>query len=276
MDFSKYQLLERAYPDLLQDIASIIQKEKLSDSEKEIIIKAKELCQLKVWELWDNQDNEDFTEFCSIYFDIAILLENEIKNDHDIYEIIKIISLGYLGDRPNLLKNFLISQKDKFDNIEIPEKWNSRLLRKCFKAIVLLIMGSPQEAIDLLRQLRSEQRQFEKKYIMENITENRPGGFYEITSLYHFAVAIEIIALFILHDKAEDIRIDVEQKLKYHFRFAKKFAYVSDNIMLELLYDYVEAVGAKAIRLNFDQDISDIRIASLEEVKDHKVVILEE
>jgi hypothetical protein len=133
----KYKILEEYFPDLLQGISEIIQKGKLSKrfntllldaNKKPELIKAKELCELKILELWNNQDNEKFKILCSVYFDISTLLNFDIKTEEDIYEVIKLISLGYLGEHSHFVKDFLNLQKQKIEDLIVTDKWNSRLL----------------------------------------------------------------------------------------------------------------------------------------------------
>ncbi|MGC8771805.1 MAG: DEAD/DEAH box helicase, partial [Brevinematia bacterium] len=257
----KYKLLEESFPELLQGIGVLIQKGKLSRRfdalqltkiEQANLNKAKELCELKILELWNKQDTEDFKVLCSVYFDIATILSNEIRSDEDIYEIIKIISFGYLGEHSHFVKDFLNQQKDKIYNIEIREKWNSRLLRKCFQVIVSLVIKNSwkdiSQSFDVINALRNEQKQFEETYLNQVREESQPYGAAEIISLYHFAKTVEIIGQYILEGKIDEKNYDVENKIKYHFKISREFANASGNMMLELLYQYVEALSIKLIR----------------------------
>lgn len=46
----------------------------------------------------------------------------------------------------------------------------------------------------------------------------------------------------------EKVNYHIENKIEYHVKIAKEFASASGNIMLELLYQYVEAFSMKLIR----------------------------
>lgn len=256
----KYNFLINAFPEILQGIGSIIQKGKLSkkfslqlsESETEELYKAKELCELKILELWENKDTEEFKVLCSTYFDIATILPIETSSDEGIYEIFKIISFGYLGEHSHFVKDFLRQQKDQIDNIEIPDKWNSRLLRKCFQVIVSLVVKTSwdniSQAIGYINQLRNEQKQFEETHLNQVREESRPYGAAEIISLYHFAKTVEILGQYLLEGKIQGEQYDVENKINYHLKIAKEFANASGNIMLELLYKYFEAFSIKLVR----------------------------
>jgi len=257
----KYNLLVTFFPEILQGIDAIVQKAKLSkrfsllqlnENEKEKLLKAKELCELKILELWNNQDTEEFKALCSVYFDIATTLTLEIDTDEDIYEFIKIISLGYLGEHSHFVKDFLSQVKDNISRIEIPEKWNTRILRRCFQVIVSLVIKKSWQdisnSINIINELRQEQTRFEATYLNAVREESQPYGAAEIVSLYHFAKTIEILGQYLLEGKIDGEQYDVENKIKYHLKIAKEFSNASGNMMLELLYQYTEAFSIKLVR----------------------------
>ncbi len=257
----KYNILEQYLPELIQDIGHIIQKGKiasrfttleLSDNENKEISKAKELCELKILELWNNQEGEEFKALCSVYFDLATIISKNIFSDEDIFETIKVIAFGYLGEHAHFVKDYLIRNKDKIDQIEIPDKWNARLLRRCFQVIVSLVIKRSwkdiSKSIDLINQLRKEQKEFEANYLSQVREESQPYGAAEIVSLYHFAKTIELTGQYLLEGKIEGTNYDVENKIKYHLKIAREFANVSGNMMLELLYQYFEAFSIKLTR----------------------------
>ncbi len=257
----KYKKLEDAFPEILRDVGTIIQKGKLSKrfpklqltkDENQILIKAKEVCELKILELWNNQESEEFKVFCSIYFDIASLFPKDISNDDEIFEYIKIISFGYLGEYSHFVKDFLKQNRNYIDEIEIPNKWNSRLLRKCFRVITALVIKGSwndiSETINLINELRNEQKQFEETYLNQIEEKVQPYGAAEIISLYHFARMVEVLGHYILEGKIDGNSYDVENKINYHLKVAREFANASDNMVLELLYQYFEAFCIKLIR----------------------------
>ena len=256
----KYNILEKYFPNLIQDIGHIIQKGKiasrfttleLSNDEIKEISKAKELCELKILELWNNQESKEFKALCSVYFDLATIISKDILSDEDIFETIKIIAFGYLGEHAHFVKEYLIN-KNKIDNIEISEKWNFRLLRRCFQVIVSLVIKRSwkdiSESINLINQLRNEQNQFETEYLNQVKEESQPYGAAEIVSLYHFAKTNELLGQYLLEGKVDGANFDIENKIKYHLKIAREFANASGNILLELLYQYFESFGIKLIR----------------------------
>jgi len=219
------------------------------------LIKAKELCELKILELRNNQDNKEFKKAFLDYIKLStfLTLSNfDIKTEEGICEIIKIIAYGYLADNSHFVKDFLNKQRQKIENIEYPDKWNIRLLTKIFKAIFYLITNNSRndiiQAIELINQLREEQKKYEENYLNQLDVENRFYVAAELISLYYFAGIAEILCKYLLEDKTT--KNDVEDKIKYHFMIAKEFANASGNIILELLYQYFELFSIKFIEDN--------------------------
>lgn len=258
---NKYKLLEEYFPEILKGIDTIIQKCKIAKRFTELVlsnddiyklIKAREITELKIIELWKEQDSPYFKQLCSIYFDIATLTTNNLETDEDIYELIKTIAFGYLGEHHHLVRDYLIQEKEKIWIKKIPEDWNQRLFIQSVRALVSLVIKKSwqdiKESIDLINNLRKEQRDFEDKYLNKIREESQPYGAAEIVSLYHFAKTIDLIGQYLIEGRVEGANYDVENKIEYHIKIAKEFANASGNIMLELLYQYFDAFGKKLIR----------------------------
>ncbi len=253
----KYNYLEQAFPDMLEGIGMLIQKAKLSSrfdsiqlSNEEIdkLYKAKELCEIKIVELWSDRDNKEFKGLCSAYFDIATQTPIQWDNELFVYEQIKIISFGYLGEHWHFVKQYLKKNSNQLDNIQFDENWNERILVTAFKAIVCLIKRENWEeiskAVELINQLRNEQFDFENTFLNQVSEESRPYGAAELVSLYHFAKCIDILGGFLIEGRP----FEPETEIKYHTTIASEYAQKSGNISLELLYQFFEAFAIKMVR----------------------------
>ncbi|HEX5551661.1 MAG TPA: DEAD/DEAH box helicase, partial [Chitinophagaceae bacterium] len=254
---TKYQYLTDAYPDMLNGIGLLIQKVKISNrfetrglSIEDVteLEKAKNLCELRIVGIWNSRKDEEFKALCSTYFDIASQLDIELVDDDDIFEYIKIISFGYLGEGWHLVRQFLKKQQNKIEELPISESWNSRLLNSSFKALVGLIRKNDWNDINAsilqIEKLRSEQNQFEQNFLNRVSEESRPYGAAELVSLYHFAKSIEILAQYLIGGRP----LDVERQMEYYIGYAKEFAVKSKNISLQLLFQFFESFSAKLIR----------------------------
>lgn len=253
----KYNYLEQAYPDMLEGVGMLIQKAKLSarfDSvqlsieEIEQLQKAKELCELKIIEFWDNREQVEFKALCSTYFDIASQLPIQRDSELVIYEQLKLIALGYLGEHWHFAKQYLKNHNEDFDSIQIGETWNQRILSISFKAIIHLIKKENwqeiSQSVALINQLRQEQNDFENTFLNQVNEESRPYGAAELVSLYHFAKCVDILGNYLMEGRP----LEPENELQYHIGIASEYAQKSGNISLRLLYQFFEAFAVKMIR----------------------------
>lgn len=252
----KYRYLEEAYPDMLDGIGMLIQKGKLAqrfesvqltEDEQKQLEKARELCELKVIDFWNQQESEAFKALCATYFDIASLLTISTSPEYFVYEQIKCIALGYLGEQWHLVKQYL---KTNSQHSEIPdsEKWNQRLLSGSYRALLNLILKDSWKdvsaAVNNINQLRKEQNTFEEEYLNQVKEESRPYGAAELVALYHFAKSIDMLGQYLLEGRPPE----PETQIHYHTNHAREFAKSSGNISMDLLFQFFEALAGKMIQ----------------------------
>jgi len=258
---TKYDILEQAYPDMLAGIGMLIQKGKLSrrftslqldEVEIKELIKAKELCELRIIELWElrniEQLSNEFKALCSTYFDISSQLPAIVESEYFVYETFKLIAFGYLGEHWHFVKQYLKGLEEQIQSIELVDNWNNRILTVSFKAIVQLVQKENwrdvSEAVGLINQLRIEQQQFEANFLSLVNEESRPYGAAELVSLYHFAKSIDILGQYLLEGRP----LEPEDQLRYHLQISGEYAQKSGNISLSLLYQFFEEFAVKMVR----------------------------
>lgn len=254
---SKYQFLHEAYPDMLHGIDALIQKAKISKRFESIELSpdelnrlsfAKELCELKIVEIWNNKESNEFKALCSTYFDIASELPLFSSNETAIFEYLKLIAFGYLGEGWHQVRQFIKGEISNIDSIEFSNDWNRKLLFSSFKALVLLIKKSDwkdiSEAASILNNLRDEQSQFEENYLQQIEKENKIQSVTELVSLYHYVKSIDILCQYLIEGRP----IEAETEINYHLGIASEQADKSGNISLVLLYKFFSAFSEKIIR----------------------------
>jgi replicative superfamily II helicase len=253
----KYNYLEQAYPDMLEGIGMLVQKAKLSgrfdsvqlsEEETEQLQKAKELCELKIVELWDSREHPEFKGLCSTYFDIASQLPIQLDSELFVYEQLKLIAFGYLGEHWHFVRQYLKSHSSQFEAIQMGDNWNQRILTISFKAIVHLIRKENWQEISqsvvLINQLRQEQNDFENTFLNQVNEESRPYGAAELVSLYHFAKCVDVLGNYLMEGRP----LEPEIELRYHTGIALEYAQKSGNLSLGLLYQFFEAFAVKMVR----------------------------
>lgn len=253
----KYRVLENAFPEMLQGIGALIQKAKihnrfesvhLSTEELQLLQKAKELSEVAILERWGEQGDQDFKALCSTHFDIASQLPNDLKEEYVLYEYIKLISCAYLGENWHMARQFIKQKMDELTSIETKKSWNIRLLQKSFLALIYLIKKdnwkNVDRAVTIIEELRAEQADFEASFLSDQDGDVKPLASAELVSLYHFAKCIELVGTYVLNGRP----LEVETQLKYHMGYSNEYASISQNITLELLLNYFEALAIKLIR----------------------------
>jgi len=253
----RYEILEQNYQDILEGLSELIQKARvsrrfrniqLSESEKKLLQKAKEICELEINNYWNQKNSNEFLSLCITYFEIATCFDYDLNDEINIMELFKIIIFGYLGEHSHYIKDYLLSIKNYVINIRIPEKWNERLLYTIFKSLYFLVVKNSwkdiEKAVESINKLREEQGIFEANFLNRVREDSQPYGSAEIVSLYHFAKSIELLGTFLIEGNPADI----ENKMEYHFRIASEFAELSQNISLVLLYKYFKEFSIKLIR----------------------------
>jgi len=128
----RYEILEQNYQDILGGLSELIQKARISrkcntiklpESEKKMLQKAKEICELEINNYWNQKNSNEFLSLCITYFEIATCFDYDLNDEINIMELFKIIIFGYLGEYSHYVKDYLLSMKNYVINIRIPEKW---------------------------------------------------------------------------------------------------------------------------------------------------------
>jgi len=224
----------------------------LNNLKESELIRLKELCELRILELLDWQSTPEFIDLCSKYVDISILLPFQLKTDEDVYDIFKLIIFSYLANRSQSVKDFLNQYNLNILDVNTTE-WNSYLFRQIFKAFARLVLFESKNdilsSIDLINQLRAEQKQFELSYLKRLEEEYKPNKALEIVSFYYFAKTVELLAQYFLESKVQS-KNDIKNRVTNYINKAKEFASFSGNKMIELMYVYIEIFNVEFFKKN--------------------------
>jgi len=104
-------------------------------------------------------------------------------------------------------------------------------------------------SIDLINQLRAEQKQFELSYLKRLEEEYKPNKALEIVSFYYFAKTVELLAQYFLESKVQS-KNDIKNRVANYINKAKEFASFSGNKMIELMYVYIEIFNVEFFKKN--------------------------
>ena len=256
MSDAKFIALEQAYPDKLVGIQKVIAKAKLhnrlsslsiTDKDLKLLHLAKDLAEFEIIRLWDKQNEKQFVQFCAIFLDLSTLLPLPLVKLNRIYELLKIIFLGYMGEGWQIVRRYLIENEAEIARETISDTWNERLIEKIFFSLFYTIRKNSWQDLTLaatwIDQLRKEQKEFEEKYLTDaGVTEKRQVAL-ELASLYHIAKYVELLAGYLIEGQPNDIKEQGELHADYAIRYCEG----AGNIELGLLLQYLKPFGHKIL-----------------------------
>jgi len=226
-------------------------KQDLTQAERESLEKILEIYELAIIDLWDKEEKKnEFSTLSKKCFDILQIFPIPQDDVSQIKHIIKLISYSYLGEKWEDGRRFLIEMKEAWE-IDINDKttWDERLFKKTYLAILYLVRKNSWEdlsnAINLINDLRDEQKKYEEKYLNSVEVEFKKGATLEIASFYHFARSIEILGKFML--KGEPSSDKVISEIEYHLNKGIKFCDLSSNFEFSLILRLMLAMFKKMV-----------------------------
>lgn len=262
MDNNKYHITKKYIEEILEsseNLEDLIQKViiserfefiKLNKEEFELLNKIRSILEIIIIQKLSEYNTPEFKALCSSYYDISFyLIKDEINNDkkdeHFIYNLIKFISISYLGEQWHRVKQFFIENEVQLDNID--GKWNIKILVSLSNCLISLAKiktwKDVENVIIEINNLRKLQNEFENHYLNSLEESTRPFAAGELFSLYNLAKSIEILANYSINGSPQDASI----KIEYHLRYSKEYAYKSGNKVLELLLIFFEVFSKKFI-----------------------------
>ena len=107
-----------------------------------LLIEILDLLEYVIVDEWDlkndkHSENEIFREAAILYIEIVQNLPK--PGDDIIYTSLKFISFGYLAERWETVRRYLIEKEKELLSFEESDQWNTRLLQKIYKAIFYIV-----------------------------------------------------------------------------------------------------------------------------------------
>jgi len=223
----------------------------LTQEERKLLEKILEIYELAIIDLWDKEEEKnEFSTLSKKCFDILQIFPIPRDDISKIKHVLKLIAYSYLGEKWEDGRRFLIEEKNAW-RIEINDKnmWDERLFKKTYLAILYLVRKNSWEdlrnAVNLINDLRGEQKKYEENYLNSVDTEFKKGAALELASFYHFAKAIEILGKFMLEGEPSSDRVISE--IDYHLGKAIKFCDISGNFEFSLILRLMLAMFKKMV-----------------------------
>ena len=226
-------------------------KHALTQEERELLERILEIYELTIIDLWDKEEKKnEFSTLSKKCFDIFQILPLPQDDISKIKHILKLVAYSYLGEKWEDGRRFLKEEKNTCE-IEINDEntWDERLFKKTYLAILYLVRKDSWEdlsnAVNLINELRDEQKKYEEEYLKSVETEFKKGAVLELASFYHFAKSIEILGRFMLEGELSSDRITSE--IDYHLNKGIKFCELSGNFEFSLILRLMLAMFKKMV-----------------------------
>ncbi|QJD79067.1 DEAD/DEAH box helicase [Spirosoma rhododendri] len=254
---NKYSVLEESYPDLLDGANQLVQKAKISERFKNISLNEsdieeletiKEICEISIIERWNAGEDEELKTLCSVYYDIASLLELPKDPILRVFECIKLIAISYVGESWHLVKKFLKNNQNEFFDSKVDDVWNKKLLENIFFALYYTVKKDSWEDLKLaskyISSLRERQKELEIDYLEAlDLNEKKPAAA-ELISLYHLAKSVDLLAVYLIDGSPNNVL----DQLRYHLSQSEQYAQEFNDYSLSLLIQYFEPFSDKIVK----------------------------
>jgi len=260
MDKNDHWIISEIHGDTLKKAEELINEKKfekklfgkssLNQNEKKLLERVLEVYELVILDLWDNEEKKnEFSEFSKKCFDILQVFPIPSNEILKIKHILRLIAYSYLGEKWEDGRRFLIEEEDAWKITTKEDVWDIILFKKTYLAILYLVRKNSWEdlknAINLINELRKEQKNYEMKYLNSVELEFKKGAALELASFYHFARSIEILGKFML--KGEPASDKVKNELEYHLDKGIRLCDISGNIEFSLILRLMLAMFRKMI-----------------------------
>lgn len=158
---------------------------------------------------------------------------NEIDKIKFIY---RIISYSYLSEKWESGRRYIIENADEcLVEVYSSDTWDLRVFKNTYMAFLYLVKKSSwkdlNKACNYIKDLREDQKVYEKSYLSELRCEEVEGRVHELIGLYHFAKTIELMCEFMVNGKSPNIR----EQIDFHFEKAINSTEYMDNLEMNII-----------------------------------------
>ena len=170
------------------------------------------------------------------------------QDEARVFHVLHLAALGFCGDRWPDVRRWI---KDHAAATEAPSvaqaSWDKRVLFRLFNCWVRLFRKCNWDDVDRVREtvagLREDQKTFEKDALESTDGLAAQSVAYRLISLYHWAKATEVLAVYTLQGEPANVRSELDQ----HFEKARTHAARSGDAPFEVLLHWLHLAAARMV-----------------------------
>ncbi len=227
-----------------------------SEDDLSIIKNTVRIHELAIVTLWkfaldkssDNlEQRNELRELCKNCFDLLGILPIPKTTIQKMRHVLKLITYSYLGDKWEDMKRILLNNSEIWELDYDSNDWDMELFATIYTAILHLIRKEKLEDLNeifkLIEKLRSEQKKYEKAYLIRGSGQFQKSAAYELASLYHLAKSVEVIGQYMIDGtpKQPNVVLDI------HFDSSINYCRKSGQMELELILRMLQLTFRKMV-----------------------------
>ena len=198
----------------------------------------------------DKKLREQFTAGAYRAFDFLRLMPFPESKEQKIFHVLHLSALAYCGERWTDLRrwykeNESLTQPPSVANAE----WDIRLLNRLYDCWIRLFRKKGWDDLDKIREivagLREDQNIYEADLLQKNKDVGNRNIALRLVSLYHWAKATELIAVYMLQGEAPGT---INTLLDKHFDAAIRSAIACADSQLEILLQWLHVSSYQMIK----------------------------
>lgn len=184
-----------------------------------------------------------------IAFSLARCLPIPQLDNERIFTVLRVSSIAYCGDRWSDIREYYKANAGAVKvAVRIPEQWGNRILHRLFDCWLRLFRkdgwADLHGVLDEIAHLREEQSSYETKALTIDSSEDCRLMALRFVSMYHWAKATELLAVFVTQGENMSICADLNK----HFEAALHSAEILGDMSYELLLRWLHAVSILMVK----------------------------
>jgi len=170
------------------------------------------------------------------------------QDEARVFHVLHLAALGFCGDRWPDVRRWIKDHDSETDAPSVAQaSWDKRVLFRLFNCWVRLFRKCNWDDVDRVREtvagLREDQATFEKRALESAGGRDAQAIAYRLISLYHWAKATEVLAIYTLQGEPANVRSELDQ----HFEKARTHAARSGDAPFEVLLRWLHLAAARMV-----------------------------